>query len=109
MVLVLAVLGEAAVASFAQAMELVAAEVPATRALQQVAAYCRHVANLRSGRLECRVGQYGVALAEYRVLGKRRQCHHRPDPQPARLFLYVIQTWDRADVDQERGTVEAFL
>src|SRR6185369_2427475 len=108
-VLVLPILSKTAIAALAQAMELVAAEVPAAWALQQIPADRRHIANLWRRRLQGCVRQRGITLTDQRMLGDRRQCRHRSDAQPPRLFLDIIQSGDNANVDQPRGRVEAFL
>src|SRR5436305_1669462 len=109
MILVLAILGEALVASFAPTVELLVAEIPAARTLEQVAAYSGHVADVRRGRVQRGIGENFVALPDYRMLGDRGQSHHGPEAQPSGLFLHIVEVGDGTDVDQARWRVQAFF
>src|SRR5690242_10850240 len=108
-ILVLTLLREALVASLAPAMEVLVAEIPAARTLQQVAANSGHIADVRRGRVQCGIGQNLVALADYRMLRDRGQRHHRPKAQPSGLFLHVVEVRNRTDVDQARWRIQAFF
>ena len=108
-ILVLAILGEALVASLAAAVELLVAEIPAAGTLQQVAADRGHIADVRRGRVQCGIGENLITLADYRMLGDRGQSHHGPEAQPSGLFLHVVEIGDGTDVDQASWGVQAFF
>src|SRR5438270_12284658 len=108
-ILVLALLGEALLASCAPAVELLVAEIPAARTLQQVAADRGHIADVRRGRVQRGIGENFVALPDYRMLGDGGQSHHGPEAQPSGLFLHVVEIGDGTDVDQASWRVQTFF
>ena len=62
-------------------------EVQAARALQQIAAVGRHVAQLRRRAGEDRIGEQRIARLDLRVVGDVAVGHQRAEPQPAVLGL----------------------
>src|ERR1039457_506147 len=103
-ILVLADKREARLATLAQAVVMQRAEIPATRPLQQIAADCRYLADLRAGRLPRGLGQGTVAGTDQCMSGELRERNHRPDAQgPVRLFddlpkfRYIAQSVEEAD------------
>src|SRR4029450_4205512 len=108
-VVVLSGLREAAVATLLQAMKLLAAEIPATRPLQDVAADGRDVADVRRRGVSCGIGQSGITRANDFVLAQLIEGRPRPDVETGRIFTDLIQTRNRADVDQLGRRVEPFL
>src|SRR5581483_11959652 len=91
---VLAFLSKTMIATFPQTMEIGAAEIPASRALANIAGNCRHIANLRIRGLTDRIGKSRKARLDpgvRRNLGKRRQ---RPNAQPLWIKRYMIRIRD---------------
>src|SRR6185295_13878219 len=66
-VVVLAVLREAVASALLQAVEVGAAEIPAARALEEVAAERRRLADVRRRGMPRRVGERRIAPADERV------------------------------------------
>jgi hypothetical protein len=62
-------------------------EVEAARALQQVAAHCRHVANLRRGARQHGARQHRIALSHAAVLSQCRIGGGGADDEPAVVAL----------------------
>ena len=82
-VLVLAIHGEAPRAPLLEARELLVAEVPAPRALREVAAYRPGVANLRRADFLGGLHERGVLLRGLGVLDELDERDGRADAQPA--------------------------
>ena len=99
----------AALLVFGQQAEAVA-EIPAARALAEVAAHGRHVADLRAGGVFGDGGERRVVLADVGVVGEVGDASQRADAQPgARVVADAVQTGDRLDVDQALGGDDVVL
>src|ERR1019366_7682926 len=86
-VLVLAAKSEAGLAALARTMVVNRAEVPAPRPLQQIAAECRHVADLRARRGARGVSQGCVTFLNDRMVRNIRERDQRAYAQRAVLLL----------------------
>src|SRR4029453_7994330 len=93
-------------ATLPEAMELLAPEIPAPRALQHVSADGRDIAKVRRRGIPGSVGQSGVLRATDFMPTERTERHHRPDMKTGPILADLIETWDRADVDQLFRRVE---
>src|SRR5205085_6422078 len=96
---ILAVEGEAAIASLEEADGVLVAEVPAAVALAQVAAECRHVADLRPGDLAGSVGQCREETTKLLMGGDGGQLDAGADRHGPVLYLNRIETADAAKAD----------
>ena len=109
-VLVLAGKGEAVVAALARAMVARGPEIPAARPLQQVAAECCHVADLRACRIFGSVSQGCIALANDWATGDLRDCDQGAYTHRAVLFLDdPVEPGNTAKVDDPAWLKQALL
>ena len=76
------------------------AEVRAARALQQVAAGGRHVAELRRCAGKERLRQYCVGFLHIRIPGEIRVAHHGADAEAAIGQLLDLVEREQVDIDQ---------
>src|SRR6185503_14262424 len=91
-VLVLTTRGVTLRATLFQTDDFLEPEVPATRALAEIAADCAEIANLRRRDRVCGFGETGKTLAHTIVLFEFSQRHERADGEPARVQGDVVET-----------------
>jgi hypothetical protein len=84
-------------------------EVSATRALKQIAADRRHVAQLLRGAGQQCTGQHGIALPHQRVIGEIRVAHQRADAEPAIGSVLNLVEGKPGDIDQLRWPLDVHL
>ena len=75
-------------------------EVVAARALQEIAAGRRHVAQLLRGAGHDRAGEHRIALLDQRVIGEIGVAHERADAQAAAGRVFDLLQRQPRDVDQ---------
>src|SRR2546425_4744272 len=93
-ILVFALPGVADFTTLLAAVEHLAAEVPAARALQEVAAESGHVADLWRRRRAGGLRQSGVLLDDDGIVGELRQRDERPNREAFIVFADLIEAWD---------------
>ena len=84
-------------------------EVGAARALQEVAADRRHVAQLLRGAGQQRARQHRIAPLHHWVIGKIGVAHERPDAKAAACGLLDLVERKPGDVDQLRRPLDVHL
>src|ERR1044071_871036 len=110
MILILAFDGEATVAAFFPAVKLGLPEVPAARALQEVAADGGDVAYLRSGGMTRSISERPVAAADDSIRVQFGERHQRPDAKTLfRVLAHAVQSLNGKNVNETRGSIQAFL
>src|SRR5947209_1237895 len=108
-IFVLAILSEAFLATLAQTVKIVRAEIPTTWPLEQVAADSRNIADLRRCRMFRSFGQRLISPANDFAFMQPGQRSQWPDAQLAILLLYLIKPTYVTYVDQTLGRVDALL
>ena len=81
-------------------------EVEAARALQQVAACRRHVAQLLRGASQDGAGQHGIALLDQRMVGEVGVRHEGADAQAAVARFLDRRQWQPRNVDEPRRALD---
>ena len=75
-------------------------EVRASRALHEVAAGRRHIAELLGGAGHDRAGENRIVFLDERMIGKIGVAHERADAQPAARRIFDLPQRQPRDVDQ---------
>src|SRR5258708_29294624 len=92
------------------AIRVNAAEIPASRLLQQISADSGHSADLRSGGVTSRFRQRGITGSNFRIISYAGQCRQRADLQLTRFADYdSIESWNRQEIHQPGWRQDAFL
>ena len=85
-------------------------EIPAARALQQIPADGRDIADLRTCRRARGIREAGIAQRDERVASDRRNGCERANPNAPTMFrLYEVETGHPPQIDNRSGGNEIFL
>ena len=84
-------------------------EIEAARALQEVAARRRHVAQLLRGAGQDRAGEHGIALLDQRMVGEVGVGHERADAHAAAGCFLDRRQGQARDVDEPRRALDVPL